>query len=486
MVFQSQRRAAAPRPAHHPQVVLLVLCLAAFMASLDVFVVNVAFEDIGRDFGGVQLSDLSWILNAYTIIYAALLVPAGRIADRFGRKGTFMVGLGLFTAASAACAATHGVWWLVAFRVVQSIGAALLTPSSLGLVIAAAPVQHRVRSVRIWAASGAFAAALGPVIGGLLVEASWRWVFLVNVPVGIAALIATALVVPLSRDEAAKRLPDVLGAVLLIVAIGALTLGLVQGTDWGWTDPRICAAWVITLAALGGFLLSSVRHAAPVIDIALLRVRTFTWSNVTAVLFSVPFAAILLANILWLQEVWHYSAITTGFAIAPGPAMVPLFSMIAHRLARRIPIGYLVAAGSLMYAIGSFYTSLTVTADPNYATSLLPSLLFGGAGVGLALPAILSSATADLPLGQSATGGAVVNMSRQLGTALGVSMLVAIVGNPATYEAARAAFQHAWWTLAAVGVLAAAVAPAMTAKSHDTKSAIPDGLPGGATTRSPT
>jgi EmrB/QacA subfamily drug resistance transporter len=467
-------------------VVLLVLSLAAFMASLDVFVVNVAFEDIGRDFGGVRLSDLSWILNAYTIIYAALLVPAGRIADRFGRKGTFMVGLGLFTAASAACAAAHGVWWLVAFRVVQSIGAALLTPSSLGLVIAAAPAQHRVRSVRIWAATGAFAAALGPVIGGLLVQASWRWVFLVNVPVGIAALIATAVVVPRSRAETVKRLPDVLGAVLLIVAIGALTLGLVQGTDWGWTDPRIYAAWVITLAALGGFLLSSARHAAPVIDPALLKVGTFTWSNVTAVLFSVPFAAALLANILWLQDVWHYSAITTGFAIAPGPAMVPLFSMIAHRLARRIPIGYLVAAGSLMYAISTLYTSLTVTADPNYAMSLLPSALFGGAGVGLALPAILSSATVDLPLAQSATGGAIVNMSRQLGTVLGISMLVAIIGNPATYDVAHWVFQHAWWTLAAVGVLAAAAAPAMTAKSHGPKSAIPHGLPEDATTGSPT
>ncbi|QUQ72439.1 major facilitator superfamily transporter [Kutzneria sp. CA-103260] len=452
------------RPKRNPHVVLLVLSLAAFMASLDVFIVNVAFEDIGRDFGGMRLSDLSWILNAYTIIYAALLVPAGWIADRLGRKVVFIVGLGLFTAASAACAATYSVWWLVAFRVIQSIGAALLTPSSLGLVIETAPAQHRVRSVRIWAASGAFAAALGPVVGGLLVEASWRWVFLVNVPVGVAAIIATALIVPLSRNESAKRLPDALGAILLIVAVGALTLGLVQGADWGWTDPRIYTAWVITLVALSGFLISSARHPAPVINLALLKVRTFTWSNVTALLFSVPFAASLLSNILWLQQVWHYSAIKTGFAVAPGPAMVPLFTVIAHRFTRRVPVGYLVAAGSLMFSIGCFYTSLTITADPNYTTSLLPNLLFGGAGVGLALPAILSSATVDLPPAESATGSAVVNMSRQLGTVLGISIFVAIVGNPATYGAALSVFQPAWWTLAAVGVLAAAMAPAMTPK----------------------
>ncbi|MFD9738217.1 DHA2 family efflux MFS transporter permease subunit [Umezawaea sp. NPDC059074] len=459
MLFPSQRRVTAP---HHPNAVLLVLCLAAFMASLDVFIVNVAFEDIGRDFGGVRLADLSWILNAYTIVYAALLVPAGRIADRFGRKGTFLVGLGLFTAASAACAATDGVWWLVVFRVVQSVGAALLTPSSLGLVIASAPAHHRVRSVRIWAASGAFAAALGPVIGGLLVAASWRWVFVVNVPVGIAALVATALVVPRSRDEDAKPLPDVLGAGLLIVAVGALTLGLVQGSDWGWTDSRILTTWVVTLVALGGFLASSARHATPVIDPVLLRVRSFAWSNATALLFSVPFAAGLLANILWLQQVWHYSPIRTGFAVAVGPAMVPLFTVVAHRLAHRVPTGHLVAAGSLLYGLGGLYTSLVVTAEPHYATAMLPSLLIGGAGVGLALPTILSSATADLPPSQSATGSAIVNMSRQLGTALGVSVLVAILGNPTTYDVAHTVFQHAWWTFAVVAALAAAVAPAMT------------------------
>ncbi|MFH9978026.1 MFS transporter [Streptomyces sp. NPDC017179] len=456
-----------PRLATHPSVVLTVLCSAAFMANLDVFIVNVAFDDIGRDFGGAHLSDLSWILNAYTIFYAALLVPAGRIADRFGRKGTFMLGLGLFTAASAAGATAQGVWSLVAFRIAQSIGAALLTPSSLGLVIASAPAARRTRSVRIWAASGAFAAAVGPVIGGLLVEASWRWVFLVNVPVGIAALVTTMLFVPPSRDENAKRLPDVLGAVLLILAIGALTLGLVEGPDWGWTDLRIHAAWAATLLTFGGFLISSRHHPTPVIDPALFKVRAFAWANVTALLFCVPFAAVLLSNILWLQQVWGYSAIRTGFAVAVGPLMVPPFNMISHRIGHRIPLGYVVAAGCLMYSAGSLYTSLTVTVHPNYAVSILPSLLIGGAGVGLALPTILSSATAGLPPTQSATGSAVVTMSRQVGTVLGVCILVAVVGSPATAQAAHTVFRHAWWALAVVGVLGALVAPRMTPKARD-------------------
>ncbi len=453
-----------PNPSQHGGRVLAVLSLAAFMASLDVFIVNVAFDDIGRDFHGTTLSQLSWVLNAYAIVYAALLVPAGRIADRYGRKGGFLVGLAVFTVASAACAASDGIWMLVAFRVLQAVGAALLTPASLGLVVAAAAPEQRARSVRIWAATGALAAALGPAVGGILVEASWRWVFLVNVPIGVGALIAAAVWVPTSRDESVTRIPDVLGALLLAVSIAALTLGLVEGPTWGWASGRTDAAWAVTVAGLAGFLLSSRRHEAPVIEPALLRVRAFAWSNVTALLFAVPFAAALLTNILWMQQVWGYSAIRTGFAVAPGPLMVPIFAAVAHRLAARVPIGHIVAFGCLLLGAGGIITSLTVDASPNYATSVLIGWLVGGVGVGLALPSILSSATADLPPARAATGSAVVNMSRQIGTALGVSLVVAVLGAPVGYAAAHTAFQHTWWAFAGVAVLAAAGAPGMTPK----------------------
>ncbi|WP_415977313.1 MFS transporter [Rhodococcus sp. 077-4] len=443
-------------------VVLGVLSLAAFMASLDVFIVNVAFDDIGRDFDGPGLSQLSWILNAYTIIYAALLVPAGRLADRYGRKGSFLLGLAIFVAASAACAASSGIWMLVAFRAVQAVGAAILTPASLGLVVAAAAPHLRARSVRIWAATGALAAALGPAVGGVLVEISWRWVFIVNIPIGVAALIAAAVVVPRSRDETVTKMPDVLGAVLLAVAIGALTLALVEGSDWGWTDARIVAAWATTVVALIGFIARSGRHPSPIIDPILIRVRAFSFANLTAVLFSIPFAASLLANILWMQQIWGYSAVRTGFAVVPGPLMVPLFTVVGHKLASRIPVGVIVALGCALMACSSLLISLQVGQEPSYVTDLLPSLLIGGAGIGLALPTILSSATSDLPPSQTATGSAVVNMSRQIGTALGVSLLVAVLGTPRGFGEAHPAFQHAWWALAAVAVLAALVAPAMS------------------------
>jgi EmrB/QacA subfamily drug resistance transporter len=451
-----------PNQSQRPGVVLAVASLAAFMASLDVFIVNVAFNAIGTDFHGATLSQLSWVLSGYAIVYAALLVPAGRIADRYGRKGGFLLGVALFTLASVACAASPGVWWLVAFRVVQAAGAAMLTPAGLGLVVASAPIAHRARSVRIWAATGAVAAALGPAVGGMLVEASWRWVFLVNLPVGVAGFVAAVRWVPRSRDESVTRLPDVRGALLLALAIGALTLALVQGPDWGWGGTRTEVAWAVAVAGLLAFVASSARHPVPVIAPALLRVRAFAWSNVTSLLFSVPFAAALLSNILWMQTVWHFSAIKTGFAVAPGPLMVPLFAAISHRVARRVPIGIIVSAGCLLFAAGIVITLTRVGASPDYVGEVLPGWLTGGAGVGCALPSILSSATADLPPAQAATGSAVVNMSRQIGLALGVSLVVAILGKTTGYAAAHAAFQHAWWAAAAVALAAALAAPGMT------------------------
>ena len=457
---------ATPAPTvARPGLVLLILSGAAFMASLDVFIVNVAFDDIGADFTGATLSQMSWILNAYAILYAALLVPAGRIVDRYGRKGGFLLGLAIFTAASAACAAAQGVWWLVAFRALQALGAAILTPASLGLVVATLPPERRARSVRIWAATGALAAAFGPAVGGLLVEASWRWVFLVNVPVGVAAILAGAIVLSRPENISASGFPDALGALLLVVSVGALTLGLVQGSEWGWTDARITGAWIVAGVALVGFVLSSARHPEPVISPALLRIRAFSVANVTMLLFSIPFAGALLANILWLQQVWGFSPIVTGLAVSTGPLMVPIFAAVSHRLSDRVPVGRLVAFGCVLFGLGSALIALSVDATPDFVTEFLPGWLIGGVGVGFALPSILSSATADLPADQAATGSAVVNMSRQIGMSLGVSLLVAIIGTSAVYADVHDSFLTAWWVLAGIAALGAISALGMTPRA---------------------
>lgn len=465
-------RAASPvaqrrreRVASSPAAVLAVLSLAAFMASLDLFIVNVAFGSIAEDFGGQSLSGVSWVLNAYAVVYAALLVPLGRLADRYGRKAGFLLGLGLFIAASLGCAVAPGLWSLVLFRVLQAAGAALLTPTSLGLLLHAMPAERRARAVRIWAATGGLAAAGGPVVGGLLVSASWRWVFLVNIPIGLVALVFAARVVPESKDPEPGPVPDLLGAGLLAVSVGALALGLVQAPEWGWAGASTLTALGIALACAAGFWWRSRTHVAPVVEPALLAVRSFAWSNATSLLFGVAFAGNLLVNILWMEQVWQFSALRTGLGVAPGPLMVPIFAALAQTVAHRVPVGRIAATGSALLGLSLLLSIALLGQDPSYASEMLPCLLISGAGVGLALPTILASATADLPPARAATGSAVVNMSRQIGSVLGVSVLIALLGTPVGYAALRSGFDDVRWTLAAASLLAAAAATGMTVRA---------------------
>ncbi|MFD0132351.1 MFS transporter [Streptomyces sp. NPDC127159] len=440
----------------NPRVILAILSLAAFMASLDVFIVNVAFDRIGESFEGSSLGDVSWVLNAYAIFYAALLVPLGRLADKVGRKQVFLLGLGVFTAASMACAASPGLWWLVAFRILQAAGAAALTPTSLGLLLATAPPDRRMPYVRLWSAVAGIAAAAGPVLGGILVTASWRWVFLVNLPVGLIALVAAARAVPDSRDSRVSRLPDLAGAGLLTTGIGTLALALVKGGDWGWGDGRTIASFVVAALLLAGFVRRAERHPVPVVEPDLYRVRSFAAANVAMITFSIGFAGYLLTVVLWMQNVWHWSTITTGLAVAPGPAIVPVVTVVVQRYCRRVHPGVITALGCLAFAAGIIMT--LALAGPNgssYASELLPGQLVSGVGIGLALPTLLSSATAALPAHRTSTGSGVINMTRQIGFVLGVSIVVAILGVTSTYATTHDAFVHGWWTLAVIELVAA-------------------------------
>lgn len=445
-----------------PGRVLGILSLAAFMASLDLFIVNVAFPDVAHDFGGESLSNLSWILNGYAVLYAALLIPLGRLADRYGRLNGFLGGLALFTVASAACAASQNLWSLVAFRGLQAVGAAALTPTSLGLLLAATPNEGKVRAVRIWSAIAALAAAFGPVIGGLLVQLSWRWVFIVNIPVGVLALVAASRYVPDSRDGAVHRIPDLLGAAFVAIGVGALALALVKGPDWGWSSSYDVTAFVVAVVGLVAFWVRSLNHPLPVVEPALLRVRTFAWANATTVLFMVAFGGALLAIVLWMQNVWHYSALRTGLAIAPGPLLVAVVTAVIQRFGSRLPLGALAAAGCVVYGAGIVVVASSVGATPSYAAEILPGWLIGGLGVGLALPSVMSAATADLPPARAATGSAAVLMARQIGLTLGVSLFVAVLGAPHGFAAVQHGFRDAWWALAGATWLGALTAIGMT------------------------
>jgi EmrB/QacA subfamily drug resistance transporter len=443
-----------PRRDASPQLVLSIVSAGVVLASLDLFIVNVALPQMGRDFHlhGGGLAELSWVLNGYAIVYASLLVLFGRLADRYRRDRGFLLGVGVFVAASAACGAATSVPMLIAFRLVQAAGAALLTPTSLGLVLATFPAERRHGAVRAWTAVGGVAAAFGPVAGGVLVAASWRWVFLVNVPIGLLALAVGWRRLPHVPGHPALA-PDALGALLITGGVGALSLGLVNGGTWGWTSTRTIVVLALAAASLALFATHCLRHRNPLIDRALFRLRPFTGASIVALLFSVAFGAMLLSRVLWAQDVWHWSPLVTGLSIAPGPIMVPLFSfLIAGRLTARLGPGPVIAAGCAIFAAGAAWWALAVGLRPDYVGDALGGMLLTGVGVGLTLPTLMATGASSLPPAAFATGSAVVNMLRQIGLAIGVAVLVALIGSPRSPLGALAAYQRAWIVTAAVSV----------------------------------
>jgi EmrB/QacA subfamily drug resistance transporter len=434
--------------------VLPIVCAGVVLASLDLFIVNVALPQIARDFHlrGDAVADLSWVLNAYAIVYAALLVLFGRLSERYARERGFLFGVAVFVGASAACGAATSVPMLVAFRIVQAAGAALLTPTSLGLILATSPPERRHGAVRAWTAVGGLAASAGPVVGGLLVTASWRWVFLVNLPIGLAALAIGWWRLPHVAGQPVRR-PDALGALLITGGVGALVLGLVKGPSWAWEDPRTLAALAAGLLAIALFALRTLRHRNPLIDRALFRLRPFTGASAVALFFSAAFGAMLLSRVLWAQDVWHWSALTTGLSIAPGPLMVPLFSfLVAGRMTARFGPGAVIATGSAVYAAGAAWWALAIGLRPDYVGGLLGGTILTGIGVGLTLPTLMATGASSLPPHSFATGSAVVNMLRQIGLALGVAILIAILGSPHSPLAVLHVYERATWAIAIIAL----------------------------------
>ncbi|MGH9171182.1 MAG: MFS transporter [Acidimicrobiales bacterium] len=448
------------RASTSPTKVLAITCAGVMLASLDLFIVNVALPQIARDLHASGLGELSWVLNAYTIVYASLLVFFGRLADRHRRDLAFLLGVAIFTAASAACAASTSVGMLVAFRVVQAAGAALLTPTSLSLVLASYEPERRHGAVRAWTAMGGLAAAVGPVVGGLLVSTSWRFVFLVNVPIGIAALVVGWRRLPAVPGHPIER-PDPAGVVLVTAGVGLLTLGLVIGADWGWTSWRTGLVLAAGAAALAAFAWRCWRARNPLVDPKLFRSREFTIASIIAIFFSAAFGALLLSIVLWEQDGWGWTALHAGLAIAPGPLMVPTVSFLAAgRLIRRYGPAAVMTFGMLAFGAGVAWWALAVTTAPDYVSGVLGGMVLSGVGVGLTLPTMMGTATASLPPQAFATGSAVINMIRQAGIALGVALLVAVLGTSAAHNGVGlAAFQHGWWlttTLSFAGLVPAA------------------------------
>src|SRR6476660_727681 len=440
--------------------VLLIVSIGFSLAVLDVFVVNVALPAIAHDFGSAGLGDLSWVLNAYAIVFAALLVLFGRLADRFPREYGFLLGVAVFTVASALCAVANSTLVLVIFRIVQAAGAALMTPTSLSMVLATSSGEERDKNVRAWTAIGGLMAALGPVAGGLLVAINWRWVFFANIPFGLAVLVFGWVRLPHVRGERIPY-PDALGARRITEDVALLTLGLVKGNDWGWGSTQTIGVLAASVAVIGSFVLHCLHHRNPLVDPGLCRRRSFTGASVVATLFQAAFGGFLLSLVLWDQNVWHWSALHTGLAIAPGPLLVlPTALLLAERLIVRLGSGVVIAIGATLFAAGAAWCALFAGLKADYFADMFPGLVIVGVGVGLTLPTMMARATSELPPETFATGSAVVNMLRQVGLAIGVAVLVAVLGKPSGSHALLDAFDHAWLV---IGAFAAATALASLA-----------------------
>jgi EmrB/QacA subfamily drug resistance transporter len=409
-----------------------VLSLAVFMSSLDLFIVNLAFPYISRDYPGTSLSSLSWVLNAYTIVFAAVLVPAGRWADRIGRRRLFSGGLILFSFGSVLCGLAPGVATLIAARVIQAAGAGAMVPASLSLLLAAVPPPVRPKALGTWSALGALGAALGPVIGGALVQVDWRWVFWINVPVGVAAVFLAVRVVPESKDPNVSGRPDLLGAGLLAAAVGLVALALVKAPEWGWGSASFLGLLAASVVCGAAMVYRSRRHhpfVSPVIELELLRSRTFSGSFAASILYYAGFGAFVLSTVEFLTGVWHYSAVEAGLAIAPGPLMVlPFARLVAPRLIALLGgPGRVAVIGCFVNALAQALWLWRIQVAPSYVSHLLPAQLLGGAGVGLTIPSLLGAGSASLTPARFGTGSGILNTGRQVGTVLGVAGLVAIL-----------------------------------------------------------
>jgi EmrB/QacA subfamily drug resistance transporter len=442
---------------------LAVTAVAVFMAMLDVTIVNVAFPSIQHTFSSTSIGDLSWVLNAYNVAVAALLVPAGRLADRFGRRRAFFAGLWVFLLGSVMCGAAGSAEMLIAARVVQAAGAAVLIPSSLGLVIAAFPVEKRALATSLWAAAGAVAAAAGPSLGGLLVEShGWRWCFFVNLAVALAVIPGRKILVE-GRDEESAAAPDIVGGTLLASGVGLLALGIVKAPEWGWTGDRTLAAWAAAVAAIAFLLSRSKRHPSPVLERELLDIRLFTQANAAFFIFSAGFYALLLCNVLFLTEVWHYPILTAGFAVTPGPIAAAVAAAIGGKRAEHSGPRSVAIPATLLFAVACLMYRELATAEPSYVTHWLPAQIVSGTSIGLTVAALTTASIMDLPPNRLATGTALTACSRQVGAVFGIAVLIAVIGTPSPAEA-LGRFDEAWLLMAMAALSACAVALRFSAR----------------------
>jgi len=446
---------------------LAAVSFGLFMIMLDNTVVNVALPSIQRDLH-MQLSELEWIVSGYALTFAALMLIGGKLADAYGRRLIFVVGIVVFTVASLVCGLASSGEMLIAARVVQGAGAALMNPATLSIITVTFPPRQRGTAIGIWAGVSALALAIGPLVGGLLTEhASWNWIFFVNVPIGILGVAASFVLIDESRDESHERL-DIPGLVTSGVGLFALTYGLIEANNYGWGSARIVGAFVLAAVSLTAFILLERHRAAPMLDLTLFRNRTYVGANLAMLLVSLAMFGVFFFVSLYMQNILRYSAVETGAAFLPMTVLVIFVAPLAGRASDRWGSRWLMAGGMVLLAAQLAYFSQLSTETTFW--QLLPALVLGGVGMSMTMTPASAAAMRAVPVEKAGIGSAVLNACRQVGGSMGIALMGAIMAaslaTPPTVTSFMDGFEHALLVAAVIAFVGAVVA-AILVRPHD-------------------
>jgi EmrB/QacA subfamily drug resistance transporter len=439
------------------------MCFALFMIMLDNTVVNVALPSIQRDLHS-SLSSLEWTINGYTLAFAVILATGGRLGDIFGRRLVFLIGVTLFTVSSATAGLASGPTSLVASRVAQGVGAALMMPATLSIVTNAFPPQERGKAIGTWAGVSALALAIGPVLGGLLTEhVSWRAIFYINLPVGFGAVLASLFAVRESRDDTVGRQVDFAGVATLTVALTALVLALIEGNSWGWGSPAIVSLLAGSVMMLGLFVVVELRVAAPMVEFRLFASRNFIGANLVALVVTFAMLGQFFFIALYMQDILGYSPLEAGLRFLPATLMIVAFAPLAGRLTDRVGPRWLIATG-LLFVAGALYWLTTVDVGTTYG-AIWPSFTLMGLGMAFVMSPMSTAAMNAVAEAKAGIASGVLSMNRMIGGSLGVAAMGAVfqgeapagTRDPATFVHA---FASSMWVATGVALLGAVIAAA--------------------------
>ncbi len=406
---------------------LVVLCVAQLMVVLDATIVNVALPEMQTALG-FSTADLQWVVSAYALTFGGFLMLGGRAADLFGRRRMFLAGLVVFSVASLVGGLAGSPGILVAARAVQGLGAALLSPAALSIITTAfADAAQRNRALGVWGAVGASGVALGNILGGVLVAGlSWRWVMFVNVPIGVAALLAAPRLVPESRDTAARRL-DIPGAVLVTGGLAVLIYALVEAEGAGFGSAQTLALALAAALLLASFIAFERRAASPLVPLGIFARRALTGGNVVALLASAAFPSMFFLMSVFMQRSLGYDALQTGLAFLPMAAVLVVGSgILGPRLVPRVGARTQAVASMLVMAGGFIVTALTLRADGGFVETVLPGTVLIGLGMAFVFPAFMVAAVDGVPDADQGVASGLINTSQQTGAALGLAILVVV------------------------------------------------------------